>query len=266
MSLKLYTSPQSQEGAKVLIAAQFNGVKIEMHVGADNKAPEFLEKNPTGSLPTLETEFGVIFESNAIARYVVRLNDTAKLYGRSPFEASSIDSWLDFANTEIRGPSNDILPGLLGYGGYNKPVAEAAKAKLHKVLATLDGYLLSHTFLVGESVTLADIVVSVQLVPLFGLVFDPSFREPFVNVLRWFLTCVNQPQFKSVLGEVKLAEVAAQPQKQEKKKEEKPKEEKPKEDKPKEEKPKKEKPKKEEDEDDELLDEEKPEKKETKSS
>jgi len=262
MSLKLYTSPQSQEEAKALIAAQFNGVKIDVHAGVDNKAPEFLEKNPTGSLPTLETESGVIFESNAIARYVVRLNDTAKLYGRSPFESSSIDSWLDFANTEIRGPSNDIVPGLLGHGGFNKPAAEAAKAKLHKVLATLDSYLLSRTFLVGESVTLADIVVSVQLVPLFRLVFDPQFRQPFVNVVRWFLTCINQSQFKSVLGEVTLAEVAAQPQKQEKKKEEKPKEEKPKEEKPKKEKPKKE----EEDEDDGLLDEEKPEKKETKSS
>jgi len=266
MSLKLYTSTQSQEEAKVLIAAQYNGVKIEVQVGVDNKAPEFLEKNPTGSLPILETESGVIFESNAIARYVVRLNDTAKLYGRSPFEASSIDSWLDFANTEIRGPSNDIVPGLLGYGGYNKQAAEAAKAKLHKVLTTLDSYLLSRTFLVGESVTLADIVVSVQLVPLFRLVFDPQFRQAFVNVVRWFLTCVSQPQFASVLGEVKLAEVAAQPQKKEKKKDDKPKptvkEEKPKEEKPKEEKPKKEKPKKEEDdEDDGLLDEEKPEKK-----
>jgi len=261
MSLKLYTSPQSQDAAKALIAAQFNGVTIEINVGADTKSPEFLAKNPTGSLPTLETESGVIFESNAIARYVVRLNDSAKLYGRSPFEASSIDSWLDFANTEIRGPSNDIVPGLLGLSGYNKPAAEAAKAKLHKVLATLDGYLLSRTFLVGETLSLADIVVAVQLVPLFRLVFDPQFRQPFTNVVRWFLTCVNQPQFKSVMGEVKLAEVAAQPQKQEKKKEDKPKET-PMEQKPKEEKPKKEKPKKEEEEEDDgLLDEEKPEKK-----
>jgi len=260
MSLKLYTSPQSQDAAKALIAAQFNGVTIEINVGADTKSPEFLAKNPTGSLPTLETESGVIFESNAIARYVVRLNDSAKLYGRSPFEASSIDSWLDFANTEIRGPSNDIVPGLLGLSGYNKPAAEAAKAKLHKVLATLDGYLLSRTFLVGETISLADIVVAVQLVPLFRLVFDLQFRQPFTNVVRWFLTCVNQPQFKSVMGEVKLAEVAAQPQKQEKKKEDKPKET-PMEQKPKEEKPKKEKPKKEEEEEDDgLLDEEKPEK------
>ena len=29
------------------------------------------------------------------------------------------------------------------------------------------------------------------------------------NVNRWFLTCINQPQFKSVLGEFKLCEKMA---------------------------------------------------------
>jgi len=236
MSLKLFTSANSHEAAKALIVSQYNGIRIEVpefNAGVDNKTPEFLQQNPTGSLPTLETESGFIFEGNAIARYIARLKDT-NLYGKSPFETSSIDSWLDFANTEIRGPSNDILPGLLGQGGYNKQAAEAAKAKLQKVLAFLDSYLLSRTYFIGESITLADIVVTAQLVPLFRLVFDPQFRKPFTNVTRWFTTCVNQPQFASVLGNVQLAEVAAQPQKQEKpKKEEKPKEDKPKEDKPK---------------------------------
>jgi len=237
MDMKLYTSPQTHEVAKALIVAEYNSVPIEViEISiADTKTPEFLEKNPTGSLPTLETKDGCIFESNAIARYLTRLNDNSKLYGVSPFEMSSIDSWLDFGNTEIRSPSNDIVPALLGQSGYNKPAAEAAKVKLHKVLATLDGYLLSRTYLVGKSVTLADIVVAVQLVPLFRLVFDPQFREPFVNVVRWFTTCVHQPQFIKVLGEVKFAEVSAQPPKQDKpQKQDKPKEEKPKEEKPKE--------------------------------
>lgn len=40
-------------------------------------------------------------------------------------------------------------------------------------------------------------------------VMDPSFRAQFGNVNRWFLTTVNQPQFKKVLGEVKLCETMA---------------------------------------------------------
>lgn len=41
-------------------------------------------------------------------------------------------------------------------------------------------------------------------------VLEPSFRQPFVNVNRWFVTCLNQPQFKAVLGEVQLCEKMAQ--------------------------------------------------------
>nr|XP_014430308.1 valine--tRNA ligase-like [Pelodiscus sinensis] len=40
-------------------------------------------------------------------------------------------------------------------------------------------------------------------------VLDPSSRAPYTNVTRWFLTCVNQPQFQAVLGQVKLCEQAA---------------------------------------------------------
>ena len=41
-------------------------------------------------------------------------------------------------------------------------------------------------------------------------VFEPAFREPFPNVTRWFLTCVNQPEFQAELGEVQLCSKAAQ--------------------------------------------------------
>ncbi len=35
--------------------------------------------------------------------------------------------------------------------------------------------------------------------------FDEAFRKDFPNVERWFLTLVNQPAFKNVMGEVVLA-------------------------------------------------------------
>ena len=38
---------------------------------------------------------------------------------------------------------------------------------------------------------------------------DDKFRGAFGNVNRWFTTCVNQPNFKKVLGDVKLCEKMA---------------------------------------------------------
>ncbi|GBO14428.1 Elongation factor 1-gamma [Araneus ventricosus] len=41
-------------------------------------------------------------------------------------------------------------------------------------------------------------------------VLEPSFRQPYRCVNRWFKTCVNQPQFKAVLGDVVLCEKMAE--------------------------------------------------------
>lgn len=56
----------------------------------------------------------------------------------------------------------------------------------------------------GHSVTLADIVAVSNLFHGFTRLYDAEFRKDFSHVVRWFLTCVNQPQFRKVLGNVEL--------------------------------------------------------------
>lgn len=41
-------------------------------------------------------------------------------------------------------------------------------------------------------------------------VLEPRVRAPYVNVNRWFVTCVNQPEFRAVLGSVELCTKMAQ--------------------------------------------------------
>lgn len=57
---------------------------------------------------------------------------------------------------------------------------------------------------------MADISVACTLLNLYKEVLDPNFRKQFVNVNRWFVTLINQPQFKAVLGEVKLCAKVAE--------------------------------------------------------
>merc|ERR1719385_221025 len=45
---------------------------------------------------------------------------------------------------------------------------------------------------------------------LYTHVMDPAFRAPFPNVNRWFMTCVNQFEFKNIIGKVELCEKMAQ--------------------------------------------------------
>eukprot|EP00061_Rhincodon_typus_P007510 g29273.t1 len=90
-----------------------------------------------------------------------------------------------------------------GVDVYLLDATEHAKEEVKKVLGILNEYLKTRTFLVGERVTLADITVVCSLLWLYKQVLEPSFRQPYTNMNRWFITCINQPQFKAVLGEVK---------------------------------------------------------------
>lgn len=55
---KLWTNPANFRAFKVLIAAEYNGVEIEVpefNHPSDSKSPEFLAKSPLGRVPVLET-------------------------------------------------------------------------------------------------------------------------------------------------------------------------------------------------------------------
>eukprot|EP00741_Cyanophora_paradoxa_P004806 tig00000829_g4663.t1 len=232
--MRLYTYPGNNRAAKALIAAKYAGVAIEVpafNFGADNQSADFKAKNPLGKVPVLETPAGCIFESNAIARYVARLRPDAELYGTSFFESGQVDQWLDYAMNELELPVGQLTYPLMGYMVANKAATDKAKADLLKQLDILDHYLVSRTYFVGEKITLADISLACTLVHAFRLAIDAQLQAKYVNVTRWFTTCINQPEFKAVLGEVKLGDKAADgaapaAKKEEKKKEEKPKEEK----------------------------------------
>lgn len=202
----------------------------------------------------METDDGnYLFESNAIAYYV----SNAQLRGASDIEKAQVMQWLNFADSEIGPASHAWVFPILGIMQFNKNTNERAKQDIAKALATLQARLVNNTFLVGERITLADIVVFCSLMSLFQHVADPAYRKPFFAVNRWFNTILNQPQTKAIVKNFKFCEkeaafdpkkyqewqakhAGAQPQQAKKEKEKKPAAEKPAKKEKKEEEPKEE--------------------------
>lgn len=77
---------------------------------------------------------------------------------------------------------------------------------MKRALGALNTHLASTTYLVGHTVTLADIVMTCNLHPGFTGVMTKTFTSEFPHVERYFWTLVNQPNFRKVMGEVKQAE------------------------------------------------------------
>lgn len=176
-------------------------------LGKTNKSPDFLAKFPLGKVPAFETVDGkTITESNAIAYYVAN----TQLRGASDLDVALVLQYVNFADAEVLPSVCTWTFPTLGIMQPNQQAVKQAQDAVKKCLEVLDASLATKTFLVGERVTLADITLVCNLLLLYKQVMEPQFRAPYVNVNRWFVTCINQPQFKEVLGEVTLCTKMAQ--------------------------------------------------------
>eukprot|EP00054_Salpingoeca_dolichothecata_P031508 m.263734 g.263734 ORF g.263734 m.263734 type:complete len:429 (+) comp27178_c0_seq1:189-1475(+) len=213
MSCKLYTFANNPRAFKIQVAAAYAGVAVDVvpnfKLGETNKTEDFTRQFPFGKVPAFLTADGQpLFETNAICDYITKSGKGNT--GRDSYEEALIQQWVGVADNEIYPNSCTWVYPTFGIIQYNKTATEAAKESIKKVLAVLNDQLAPKTFLVGERVTLADISVACSLLQLYQQVLEPNFRKAYPHVNRWFTTCVNQPEFKGVLGEVKLATKMAQ--------------------------------------------------------
>jgi len=202
MSYTLHTPAGNFRAFKALIAAEYNGITVD--------APEFSAENvaalsPSKKAPILVTPTGsVIFESNAIARYLAKVRRDTGLAGENALEEASIDAWVEWSANELELPCCVWFYPVAGYMPFHPDAYNKAKADVGKALSVLNDHLNDKTYIVGERITLADICLASTLVYPLKLVCDKTYLKPYGNVTRWFQTCVNQPQFKAVIGEVTL--------------------------------------------------------------
>jgi len=175
--------------------------------GDTNRSESFTKKFPFGKVPAFETSDGhSIVESNAIAYYVA----SEQLRGKTDVEKAQIVQFMSFSENELLPAMAAWVYPCLGAMQQNKQATDRAKEDVKRILAYLNAHLLTRTFLVSERITLADITVFATLLPLYKMVLEPAFRKPYQNANRWFVTVLNQPEVKKVIGSVTLCEKAAQ--------------------------------------------------------
>jgi len=213
MAMKLFAHPDKYSTHKILIAASYAGLEIEIpgNIGKEE-----------GKIPILETEKGVIFSTSAVARYLGRLRRDIGLYGQNLLEAGQIDSWVEFCTLELEVPLCTWMFIVKGTMQANAELKEKAKKDTMKALTLLDKHFLSFTYMVGHQITLADISVCSVLAEAFRLVLGPEERKSLGNLIRWFNLCIAQPEISKVLGKVEMCSgeaAAPSPSKKEEKKE-----------------------------------------------
>eukprot|EP00536_Pseudo-nitzschia_multiseries_P004089 jgi/Psemu1/187223/e_gw1.66.79.1 len=213
---KLYTPPASFFAFAPLIASEYVGVRVEVEK-AECVEQLITSKSPTGKSPILETHTGdVIVSSQAIAIFIASLRLDSHLLGSgSVRESLAIEDWMNWAGQELELPACVCYYITTGCIPFNEKAFSKGKEDMTCALGVLESHFQEGssnsnerktqlTYLVSrERITLADIVVACILVYPFTLVFDETFLNSYPMVTRWFRNCMNEPEFVTVLGEIK---------------------------------------------------------------
>jgi len=209
--VRIYSSKGHPNFLKSEIAGHFGGVKVELidgfEFGKTNKTEEFFKLNPNGQIPTAVTSDGPIFESNAIAYYVARIGHDAKaLLGDTPYQQAQVDEWVNFTRSRFEG-IYPLYGFILGFGKYEKEKFDEALKKVTDGFAVIEKHLThtGTTFIVGNHITLADIVIFCALkVAITTSVTEANFAH-YPKTRAYLGHIISNDRVSSVTGPVVVA-------------------------------------------------------------
>jgi elongation factor 1-gamma len=214
MSYTLYTPPGSFRAFKILIAAEFNAIDIEI---PDYDSEKVVSMSPSGKAPVLKLPSGkILFESNSIAKYIAKLRKDTGLMGQNGSfqEKALIEQWCDFSANVLELPACVWWYPAVGYMAFSKEAYEKAKLDFGKALSILENHLSGKDFLVGGCISLADITVVSALVYPMKLVCEEGYLKDYDNVVAWFKRCVEMKEFQNVIGNVTFCKKELKPKNQ----------------------------------------------------
>ncbi|XP_078502147.1 valine--tRNA ligase isoform X1 [Lissotriton helveticus] len=208
-TLYLSPHPDNAQNIRVRIAAAYGpaAVRVVEVTPGTAAGQAALKRFPLAKLPAMEIGTGAAVSGASAVSYALAPDS---LRGTGPKEAALVHQWVNYADNEVTQPACAWTFSALLLIQPNKQITERAQTELQKVLHTLDCHMKMRTYLVGERITLADIAVASSLLLPFKYVLDSAARQSVPNVTRWFQTCIHQPEFLKVLGEVTLCEKTPQ--------------------------------------------------------
>ena len=161
-------------------------------------------KTPTSTLPLLETEEGNLSETNAILFYFAQ-KYKKDLLGKDAFENAKINQWIEFASCEINRSHKAIINPIFGWNDFCKDSFDKENIKIKDYLKILEKELDDKNYLVGNRMTLADIVLFRYLRFFMMLHFPDGMRKKLLpHTSKWFEGIMNTKEAVKAYGRTVL--------------------------------------------------------------
>lgn len=162
--------------------------------------PAYLAMNPNGKIPTLVDGNFVLWESNAILRYLaMEYGPSSLLYPADPRVRASIERWLDWSIGTLAPAERPLFLALVRTPPEKRDPAkiEADVQSVAALWTLLDHHLQGRFFLENERFSLADIVLGAFARRWFGL--EGIERPALPNLERWYQRLAQRQGFRKYI-------------------------------------------------------------------
>ncbi|HML28631.1 MAG TPA: glutathione S-transferase family protein [Hyphomicrobium sp.] len=148
--------------------------------------PEFLAMNPHGRVPVIKDDGAVVWESHAILRYLAAQFGNGTFWSGDAAKRALYEEWMDWMQTSLQPTFlNDVFLAF-----YRTPENERNWSVINRGIEQsamhfrfIDRWLDGRSFMLGESLSLADIAVGTALFRYFTLEIE---RPSLPNVEGWY--------------------------------------------------------------------------------
>lgn len=164
-----------------------------------NREPEYLRLNPNGLVPTIADDGFVLWEANAIVRYLAAKYGMGTLCPEDLAERADADRWMDWQMGTLWANLRPAFIGLVRTPPEERDEAriKAAISKTAENWSILDAHLSRRNYITGPSFTMADIPLGATAYRWFDLIIE---RPPLLNLEAWFeRLCKRSPYKASVM-------------------------------------------------------------------
>ncbi|PZW40322.1 glutathione S-transferase family protein [Pseudomonas sp. URMO17WK12:I2] len=197
--LKIWGRKNSSNVRKALWCAEEAGIAYERveaggAFGVVNE-PEYLARNPNGRVPMIEDGDLVLWESNAIVRYLAAAYAPGSLYPEDPASRACGDKWMDWTTSSFASEFRDLFWGILRtpVEQRNLPVIEAARQRCIALLELPERALGERPYLSGDSFAMGDIPLGSFIYAWFEM---PIERPPQPNLQAWYARLCERPAYQ----------------------------------------------------------------------
>ena len=172
-------------------------VKIDLR-GGENRQPAYMAKNPSGQTPALELDNGtVLAEITAICEYLDEVTPGTSLIGGNAQERAETRMWMRRVDLQIMEPGANGFrfgEGLKLFQPRIRCIPEASadlKLIAQDGLKRLDGQMAGKTYIAGNRLTMADIVLFcfIDFFNGVGQPLDPELK----NINAWYTSMKARP-------------------------------------------------------------------------